>query len=295
MQNVIKKNFTILEKIHTLILICFFIAHMKEFSFLSSIRLPLGVLALALTIALAYYEDLENNSSYILSEEYKKGGIHSFFNPFSWEKEWEHHFKYFLSLMEKKKFFNPFYTMGYVLILLPTRVWTNYLFFCYGRTLVSIILTVLYFLQIYAIFNFVKVSLAFTFLTLFIGNFYLLGVKTLYDRNARFREIVADLCLDKKSQYFFLGNSFSTFSAFFSRKNIKAASLVMSGIGGFGYWLHEEQIRTEERQVALIEKKLSLKKAHGLEQYEKERAQVSKTVRPITEKVYDVIFGKNSK
>lgn len=205
MKKFIKKNFTTFENIRSLLLICFIIVHVNEF--FTFTRIPLGVSVFGFSLIIAYHEDLEDSSKYVISEEYKKNSIHSLFNPFSWEKEWKYHFEYFSTLVEQRKIFNPFYTVGYALILFPTRIWTHYLLFNYKRTLIPVMLAFLYLSRIYIVLSFMSFSLASIFSIVFIGNFYVASVKAFCKEDDHFKEIAINLCLNKNLQYFFLGDN----------------------------------------------------------------------------------------
>lgn len=288
MRKFIKKNYVIIDNIQSFLGVCFVMAHFNKFIFFSPIWLPVVIVTLSLNIVLTYFEELETRANCIVSEKYKKGAIHSFFNPFSWEKEWKHHLKYFSTLVKHKKIFNPFYFMGYILVLLPARAWMNFLFFYHGQMLVMIILTLWYFLQIFVIFNFIKWSLALIFCILFIGNFYLLGVKTLHDQNSHFKQKIIDLCVDEKSKFFFLGNTFFNWRVVFTYQNAKRASTILSGAGVVGWALHNDQLDVETKQSNMLKNNIDIKKALGEPiTYQEELDQVKKTLKPLPERVMD--------
>lgn len=204
MEKFIRKHLNFLNNLKaTLLLLFLVIIRASEVDIL--IKLCLGISLFSLELALSLYEDIANKSNRIISRKYKKNGIHSLFNPFSWEKEWKYHYFYFLILHNRRKS-NLFYIIGYVVLLLPYRICTNYFFFHFPKTTTASLfgVSILSYMFILSSLKYVLWSIL---IVLSFGNCYISIITYMYKDNNRVRMNVDKLCLNRQQfLYFFLGS-----------------------------------------------------------------------------------------
>lgn len=284
MQKFIKNNYKLLNFLSSILLFALILSCLiGVHNFITGF---LGILLCFLSLNLSFYEDLNNTTCRIISTEYKKNGVHSLFSPFSWEKEWNYHYLYFLTVIKKNKIFGLKFIFFYLTVLFPYRIWTNYFIFLFPQTtfIVLLLLSVLFFFFFSGPLKFLPFLLG---LFVFFGDcVYFPLLKSFYEYNSFVRKNIDTLCITKEFQYFFLGNPFgSTFLA------VKIHSYrVIAGIGGVAFALHHDYNTTQALQKSVLKDIIQTKAQCGLPlDYEGELEQIKTDLKPIITKVLELL------
>ena len=245
------------------------------------IKSLLGGFLVLSTLFSQYYEDIANEGENIISREYKTNAVHSLFSPFSWNREWKYHYDFFLALIKEFKIFNPLYLIGYLLILLPARMWMNYLIFYFPRT------TMVALIWLSSLIFYFSAALIKSFILVFVLlviNIYFYLLKESYYNNCYFKTAIGRLTLDSKTQFFFLGNSFKAYLREFLGQ-INVASIFAAGVS-VGIYVYEEDGRMRGTRIDKVEVRARTKANCGVRvNYEEEVKIMEKEMPSIVERV----------